>query len=142
VGFLDGKLSVFRLGLKKNPGHPQCPPAPSSSLTHRHQQRYRKKRFHISPRALGEDFHNYNLAVPSQPRQWSPMPSPLPHPVTERLATDLQPETLSDLEVAQQPARRGMRICAWTLWIVLACIHYKKIVALWVLAARAWPGFY
>jgi hypothetical protein len=63
-------------------------------------------------------------------------------PVTQILVTDFEPQTLSDEEVAQQPARRGMRICAWTLWIVLACVHYKKIVALYDLAARAWPGSY
>lgn len=142
MGFLDGKFSVFRLGLKKNLGHPQHPPPPSSSHTHRHKHRYRKKRFHVSPRALGEDFHNYNLASPLQPRRWSTTPSPLPMPVTQILVTDFEPQTLSDEEVAQQPARRGMRICAWTLWIVLACVHYKKIVALYDLAARAWPGSY
>jgi hypothetical protein len=142
VGFLDGKLSVFLLGVKKNPGHPQCSPAPSASHTQRHQQRYRKKRFHVSPRALGKDYYNYNLVTPSQPVQWSTVPSPLPQPAAEPRSTDLEPETLSVLEAAQQPAQRGMRICAWTLWIVLACIHYKQIVSLWVLAARAWPGWY
>jgi hypothetical protein len=153
MGFFGGKFSGFRLGLKKNSGHPECPPTASSSRPHHHHQRHRKRRFHVSPQALGVDFHNYNLAAPSQPTQWpatpgtpsqpsqwSATPWPPPQPATEPRATDLDPEPLSDQEVAQQPARRGMRICAWTLWIVLLCFNYKWIVEIWGMAARAWPN--
>jgi len=140
MGFLDGKLSVFRLGLRKNSGHSTHPRPASPSRTHDRQHRYRKRRFHVSQQALGVDFHNYNLAAPSQPTQWPAMPGPPPQPATEPLVADLEAKTLSDLEVVQQPARSGMRICAWILWIVLVCLNYKKIIAIWVLAARAWPN--
>lgn len=142
MGFFDGKLSVFRLGLGSRSGHAKCPETAGASPTRRHQQSYRKKRFHVFPRALGEDFYKYNLATPAQPKQPSAMPAPPLRPAAEPLATEIEPKALSDLEVARQPAQRGMRICAWALWIVLACIHYKQIAALWVLAARGWPGLH
>jgi hypothetical protein len=64
----------------------------------------------------------------------------LGQPAAEPLVADLEAKTLSDQEVAQQPARSGMRICVWILWIVLVCINYKKIIAIWVLAAHSWPN--
>ena len=142
MDFLDGKLSVFRLGFRKNSSHSTHPRPASSPGIHDRQHRYRKKRFHVSQQALGVDFHNYNLAAPSPPTQWPAMPGPPPQPATEPLVADLEAKTLSDQEVAQQPARSGMRICAWILWIVLVCIHYKKIIAIWVLAAHSWPNLH
>jgi hypothetical protein len=58
------------------------------------------------------------------------------------MATNPEPEILSDQEVAQQPARRGLQICAWTLWIVLIGSNYKLILEVLYLAARSWPGYY
>jgi ABC-type nickel/cobalt efflux system permease component RcnA len=56
----------------------------------------------------------------------------------------IERQTLSDQEMIQQPARSGMRICAWTLWIILILINYKLIIALWVMvwvmAASGWPN--
>ena len=79
------------------------------------------------------DYDTYDVAGPRLPP---------PQPTTEPLATDIEPEPLSDQKLAQQPARRGMRICALTLWLVLVGIQYKQIIALWVRAARAWPNLY
>ena len=140
MGFLDGKLSVFRLGLRKNSSHSTHPRPASPSRTHDRQHRYRKRRFHVSQQALGVDFHNYSLAAPSQPTQWPAMPEPPPQPATEPPVTDLEPKTLSDQEMAQQRARSGMRICAWILWIVLAGHPLQVDYRNWVLAARAWPN--
>ena len=56
------------------------------------------------------------------------------------VAKDIEADPLTDLELLQQPARSGMRICAWALWIVLVCLNYKWIIAAWYLAARAWPN--
>jgi hypothetical protein len=68
------------------------------------------------------------------------MPEPPQQPAAEPLAADLEAKTLSDQKVIQQPARSGMRICAWILCLVLVGIHYKKIIAIWVLAAHSWPN--
>ena len=140
MGFLDGKLSVFRLGLRKDSSHSTHPQPASPSRTHDRQHRHRKRRFHVSQQALGVGFHNYSVAAPAQPTQRPAMPEPPPQPATEPLVAALEAKTLSDQEVTQQPARSGMRICAWILCIVLLGIQYKKIIAIWVLAARAWPN--
>lgn len=66
MGFFDGKLSVFRLGLRKNSGRSTHLRPASLSRTHDRQHRYRKRRFHVSPRALGVDSHNHSLATPSR----------------------------------------------------------------------------
>ena len=79
------------------------------------------------------DYDSYDVASPSPPP---------PQQATEPVATIIEPEILSDQEVAQQPVRRGLRICAWTLWIVLIGFNYKLVFALLDLAARSWPGFY
>ena len=81
--------------------------------------------------ALGVDYDSYDVAGPSLP---------LPLPATEPLTTVTERETLSDQEMIQQPARSGMRICAWTLWISLVVINYKLIFALWIMAASGWPN--
>jgi hypothetical protein len=140
MGFLDGKFSVFRLGLSKNSDHSTHPRPANPSRTHDHKRRHRKRRFHVSPRALGTDLYNYSLATPSPPTQWPETPWPTPQPPADPPLLDPEPKTLSDREIAQQPARSGMRICAWILWIVLVCIHYKKFIAIWVLAAHSWPN--
>jgi hypothetical protein len=77
------------------------------------------------------DYDSYDVAGPSLP---------LPLPATEPLTTVTERETLSDQEMIQQPARSGMRICAWTLWILLVVINYKLIFALWIMAASGWPN--
>jgi hypothetical protein len=55
---------------------------------------------------------------------------------------DSEPETLSDQDLVQQPARRGLRIFAWILWIALVCANYKAIIALWKTAALSWLNVY
>lgn len=138
---MGGKLSVFRLGLKQNSRGAAHPQAAGSGRTRDRQRRYRKKRFHVSPQALGEGFHDYNLAAPSPPIHLPAIPRPqppLPLPPAEARVPDPEPEALSDLELARQPAQRGMRICAWVLWIALACMHYKQLLALWQMADRGW----
>jgi hypothetical protein len=85
----------------------------------------------VPRQALGVDYDSYDVAGPSPP---------LPLPATEPLTTVIERETLSDQEMIQQPARSGMRICAWTLWIILILINYKLIIALWVMAASGWPN--
>jgi hypothetical protein len=77
------------------------------------------------------DYDSYDVAGRSPP---------LPLPAAEPLTTVIERESLSDQEMIQQPARSGMRICAWTLWILLVVINYKLIVALWLMAALAWPN--
>ena len=86
------------------------------------------------------DLYYYSLATPLPPTQWPETPWPTPQPATDPPVIDPEPKTLSDQEIAQQPARSGMGICAWTLWGVLVCINYKKIIAIWVLAAHSWPN--
>lgn len=81
--------------------------------------------------ALGVDYDSYDVAGPSLLT---------PHSATEPLTTVIERELLSDLEVVQQPARSGMRICAWTLLLFLVVIHCKLLIALWVMAANAWPN--
>jgi hypothetical protein len=68
------------------------------------------------------------------------MNSPLPQPTAEPPVENHAPNVLSEREEAHLSAQRGMRICAWVLWIALAAIHYKQIIAIWVLAARSWPN--
>jgi hypothetical protein len=51
----------------------------------------------------------------------------------------MEAETLSERELLQRVARKGMRICAWILLITLLCINYNWVLAIWRLAAHAWP---
>ena len=131
MGFAGGKHSVFGVGSSKDSRDSKCPPTASSSRTHHSLHVHRERRFHVPRQALGVDYDSYDVAGPSPP---------LPLPATEPLTTVIERETLSDQEVIQQPARSGMRICAWTLWILLVVINYKLIFALWIMAARAWCG--
>jgi hypothetical protein len=85
----------------------------------------------VPRQALGVDYDSYDVAGPSL------LP---PQSAAEPLTTVIERETLSDQEMIQQPARSGMRICAWSLLIFLVVIHYKLIIALWVMAANAWPN--
>ena len=132
MGFPDGKHSVFGVGSSKDSGHSKCPPTASPYRTYHHRQHlHRERRFHVPRQALGVDYDSYDVAGPSL------LP---PHSATEPLTTVIERETLSDQEMIQQPARSGMRICAWTLWILLVVINYKLIFALWIMAARTWCG--
>ena len=131
MGFPDRKHTVFGGGSSKDSGHPKCPPTASASRTHHSQHIHRERRFHVPRQALGVDYDSYDVAGPSLP---------LPLPATEPLTTVTERETLSDQEMIQQPARSGMRICAWTLWILLVVINYKLIFALWIMAASGWPN--
>ena len=133
--FSDGKHSVFGVGSSKDSRDSKCPPTASASRTHHSQHVHRERRFHVPRQALGVDYDSYDVAGPSL------LP---PHSATEPLTTVIEREILADQEMIQQPARSGMRICAWTLWIILILINYKLIIALWVMvwvmAASGWPN--
>ena len=135
MGFSDGKHSVFGVGSSKDSGHPKCPPTASASRTHHRQHAHRERRFHVPRQALGVDYDSYDVAGPSL------LP---PQSATEPVTKAIERELLSDQEVVQQPARSGMRICAWALWIILILINYKLIIVLWVMvwvmAASGWPN--
>ena len=127
MGFSYGKRSVFGVWLSKDSSRSKCPEPAGSSRTHHRPHRHRTRRFHVPRQALGVDYESYDLAGP-----------PLPPPAKEPRMPDSEPETFSDQELVQRPARTGLRICAWTLWIVLVCVNYKQIFALWTMAARSW----
>jgi hypothetical protein len=54
--------------------------------------------------------------------------------------TKHEPEIISIEEEARKPALNGMRMCAWILWLVLLCLNFKWIIAIWWLAMHAWPN--
>ena len=119
--FSYGKRSVFGMRLSKDSSRSKCPGPAGSSRTHHRPHRHRTRRFHVPRQARGVDYESYDLAGP---------PLPPPQPAREHRVTDKEPETLSDQELVQRPARTGLRICALTLWIVLLCVNYKQISAL------------
>jgi len=130
MGFSDGKHSVFGVGSSKDSGHPKCPPTASASRTHHSQHLHRERRFHVPRQALGVDYDSFDVASPSLLPQQS---------ATEPVTTVIKREVLSDEEMVQQPARNGMRICAWALGFLLVVVHYKVICAFLATVASAWP---
>jgi hypothetical protein len=68
-----------------------------------------------------------------------PEPFPPPQPATKPLAFDVEAEILSKRELRQRAARNGVRIFAWIILMALLGINYKLIIAIWNLAAHAWP---
>jgi hypothetical protein len=133
MGFSYGKYSVFGRWLSKDTSRSECPEPDGSSRTHHRPHRHRTRRFHVPRQALGVDYESYDLAGP---------PLPPSQPVKEPRMPDSEPETLSDQDLVQQPARRGLRIFAWILWIALVCANYKAIIALWKTAALSWLNVY
>ena len=128
MGFSNGKRFIFRMKWRKNSSHPECPPTGSSSRP-QHQHCHRERRFHIPRQALGSDYASYDVAAAWLPPPPSPTPLSSTQPATEPLVADLAAESLSDREVVQQLALKGMRICAWILLGVLFCVNFKWIIA-------------
>jgi hypothetical protein len=131
MGLWDGNHSGFGVGSSNNSSGSNRPMTTNSARIHDRQHCHRERRFHVPRQALGVDYESYDVARPSLPS---------PPPATEPLTTAIECEALSDQDVLQQPARSGMRICAWSFWILLVVIHYKLIIALWINAASAWPN--
>jgi hypothetical protein len=141
MGFLGSKLYVYRLRSKLSSGHMgRLQPTGSSAIHHQH--RHRGRRFHRPRQALGFGYESYEAVPRSSPLPLTPIFSspPPPLPVSELLAPKREREIVSVEEEARKPALNGMRMCAWILWLVLLCLNFKRIIAVFWLAFRAWPN--
>ena len=98
-----------------------------------HPHRQRKRRFHVPERALGYGSY-FPLPITS------PGAVPAPKLDNQLKASGPDPELPDEREAAHQAARNGMRTLTVVLFIVLACLHFKPLFALWSLAALAWPN--
>jgi hypothetical protein len=111
-------------------------------VTSEHQpdspRRHRERRFHRPRQALGVDYVHYDVVASPAPQLPFVPPSPKPEPAIEPHIEETNLLTLSDENILQELARRGMQICLSLLLIALVCYHLRTIVA--ILRAVFWGG--
>jgi len=136
MGYLPKILWGLSLNAQGSDGN-----GPAYSTDHQHRRhRHRKRRFHRPPEALGVDYENYFVPGAAAPSSRTTPTASLELPEPE--ATAVEPETLSDREVTTLLSRRGMRWCIWILVIGFVCFQYQRIIAIYHMAVRAWPGLF
>jgi hypothetical protein len=84
----------------------------------------------------------YDYETPTFYRHSQQTPSPPLDTTDEPRMMPPESKELSDLEIVQLPARKGIRFCIWLLGFVLLCLCVKPMITLLAMAIRNWPNLH
>ena len=123
----DGRPGRFDFGRESN-SNPRMGGGRSRLAGTHHHRGHRKRRFHVAREALGRGYRNYDVTGPK---------CEAAEPKTEVL----EPEALSEDEIARRTSWRGIRICAALLAIIFIGLQSNFFSAAYLALARAWNEF-
>ena len=131
--FRGGKLPVLRMSSSMDSGRAESPKAGSAQHTDP-RRHHRKRRFHVHPRALGLGFIGWGsfAATPTGSSMESTPPT---------ATTDQESEQPSDLDIIREPARGGLRICAWAAALLMVWLCREHIADMLLMAGDVMPPY-